>query len=143
MKRKTIASMLIAATTVAMLVSGCGKNDKEVNKNFESIVTETEVGTETGTEINSEEVNTEGVNTENGNTEGVTTESVNTEDANTEEATHTCDYVTIASDTNNHWYVCSCGKTANSGAHIMTMMRMRHVIPAGLQEVFMYATILH
>lgn len=34
-----------------------------------------------------------------------------------EEPTHTCNYNTVKYDSSNHWYVCSCGKTANKSAH--------------------------
>ena len=38
-------------------------------------------------------------------------------DDDDKEPVHTCNYNTVKNDSNNHWYVCSCGKTANKSAH--------------------------
>ena len=89
MKRRTVAGIFIAVLSISMLISGCGKKDNGENKNSEGIQTESETGTE----------------------------NIGTEETGTEEQVHTCDYVTVASDETNHWYVCSCGATANSAAH--------------------------
>lgn len=45
-----------------------------------------------------------------------TTEPTNPDDDD-KEPVHTCNYNTVKNDSSNHWYVCSCGKTANKSAH--------------------------
>ena len=51
------------------------------------------------------------------NSSSDTKEPTNNTDDDEKEPTHTCSYTTLKSDSSNHWYVCSCGKTANKSAH--------------------------
>ena len=34
-----------------------------------------------------------------------------------EKPAHTCNFATLKTDANNHWYACSCGNTSGKGAH--------------------------
>ena len=141
MKRKTIASILIIAMAVSMLVSGCGNKNKEKNteKNSEAVSeaeteTESEIDTEketesqasSETEIESETQVATNDNSEKESEKVDEKESEKVDEKESEKAdenneptkpTHTCNFATLNSDANNHWYVCSCGKTANSASH--------------------------
>ena len=117
MKRRTIASLLITALTVSMLVSGCGNKQNDTEKNSEVVSgTETEnvseMETEKGTETQaSSETESETQVATNDNTEKESEKEDETKPA------HGCDFSALKNDANNHWYACSCGKTANSSAH--------------------------
>lgn len=116
MKRRMIASLFITAMVVSMLVSGCGNNNKENNteKNSE-IITESETESEKVSEGTESEKETQ-VSTNDSETEVSESEKV---EENKEETkpSHTCEFTTLKNDSNNHWYECSCGATANSGSH--------------------------
>ena len=131
MKRKTIVGILIAAMAVSML-SGCGLF-KSTDKNSEAIGNDTEIESEIGTEITTEtqgssetEIESESqVATNNATNQNVETNNNTNNGGNgsenkpvqPEEPKHTCSYTTLKTDASNHWYACSCGKTANKGAH--------------------------
>ena len=114
MKRRTIASLLITALTVSMLVSGCGNKQNDTEKNSEVVSsTETEnvseMETEKGTETQvSSETESETQVATNDNTEKESEKEDETKPA------HSCDFSALKNDANNHWYACSCGKNART-----------------------------
>lgn len=125
MKRKTIASILIIAMAVSMLVSGCGNKNKEKNteKNSEAV---SEAETETESEIDTEKETESQASSETeieSETQVATNDNSEKESEKVDEnkeptkPTHTCNFATLKTDGSNHWYACSCGKTANKGAH--------------------------
>lgn len=124
MKRKTIASILIIAMAVSMLVSGCGNKNKDKNteKNSEAVSeaeTETESEIDTDTETESQVSSETEIESES-ETQVATNDNSEKVDENKEETkpVHTCEFTTLKTDANSHWNVCSCGATANVAAHI-------------------------
>lgn len=141
MKRRTIANLLITALTVSMLVSGCGTKQNDTEKNSEVVSgTETEnvseMETEKGTETQaSSETESETQVATNDNTEKESDkkdedskddgkkdeDDKKDEESNKpvepEKPVHTCNFATLKTDANNHWYACSCGNTSGKGAH--------------------------
>lgn len=143
MKRKAIVGILIATMAVSML-SGCGLF-KSTDKNSEAVGNDTEIESEIGTEMTTEtqgssetEIESESqVSSEigNGSESQVATNDTTNQNSETnnntnnagngsenkpvtpETPSHTCSYTTLKTDASNHWYVCSCGKTNNKGAH--------------------------
>lgn len=112
---------------VSMLVSGCGNKNKDKNteKNSEAV---SEAETETESEIDTEKETESQVSSETeieseSETQVATNDNSEKVDEKADEnkeptkPTHTCNFATLNSDANNHWYVCSCGKTSGKGAH--------------------------
>lgn len=132
MKRRTIANLLVASVVVSMLLSGCGLF-KSTDKNSEAVGNDTEIESEIGTEVTTEtqgsseteiesesQVATNDTTNQNSETNNNTNNGGNGSEnkpVQPEEPKHTCSYTTLKTDTSNHWYVCSCGKTNNKGAH--------------------------
>lgn len=93
-------------------------NPDEDDKDSED--TTTPVDPDDGETSDSEDDTTEPTDPDDGddkNSEDDTTEPTNPDDDEPEVPVHTCSYDTVKSDSSNHWYVCSCGKTANKSAH--------------------------
>lgn len=101
-----------------------GDKDSETNVNpdedKDSESSTTPVDPDDGDDKDSEDTE-EPTNPDNGETSDSedTTEPTNPDDKDDEPEVpvHTCNYNTVKNDSNNHWYVCSCGKTANKAAH--------------------------
>lgn len=122
MKRKTIASLLITVMTISLLMSGCGLF-KSADKNSETVDNDTEIESEISTETESEiesEISTESqaaTNESEPKPSEPTTPTTPTTPAEPQAPVHTCNFATLKTDANNHWLACSCGNTANMGAH--------------------------
>lgn len=133
MKRKTIANLLVASVVVSLFLSGCGLF-KSTDKNSEAVGNDTENEFEIGTEVTTEtqgsseteiesesQVATNDTTKQNSETNNNTNNGGNGSEnkpVEQEEPKHTCNYTTFKYDANNHWCVCSCGATANKGAHM-------------------------
>lgn len=115
MKNKKFMTLVLAGM-VSIQVVGCGASAGSDTERNSEIVTETEnvseMETEKGTETQaSSETESETQVATNDNTEKESEKEDETKPA------HSCDFSALKNDANNHWYACSCGKTANSSAH--------------------------
>lgn len=89
-------------------------NPDEDDKDSED--TTTPVNPDDGETSDSEDDTTDPDDGDDKDSEDDTTEPTNPDDDD-KEPVHTCNYNTVKNDSSNHWYVCSCGKTANKSAH--------------------------
>ena len=139
MKNKKFMTLVLAGM-VSIQVVGCGASAGSDTERNSEIVTETEnvseMETEKGTETQaSSETESETQVATNDNTEDESDkkdedskddgkkdeDDKKDEESNKpsepEKPVHTCNFATLKTDANNHWYACSCGNTSGKGAH--------------------------
>lgn len=138
-KNKRFLKLMLAGM-ISVQVVGCGTSANNNTEKNSEVVTESETETEKASEGTESEIDSEKdtqVSTNDSETEVSESEKVeenkegNKDDSNKpsestkpeeqkepSKPTHTCNYATLKTDGNNHWYACSCGNTANVGAHV-------------------------